>query len=253
MSVAWSPDGAEIATGSYFPDVLVWDPMTGDLKRRLEGHDKWLEQVVYSPDGRYLASGDWGETFILWDAKTGDEIRRFAIKDALEIIGLSFHPTKPMLAAGSFLNGVAAVVSIDTGEIVKEVRPNNPMFAAYSPDGRYIAFAGDGEGARINVFDAESLESVAKFQGHEKCVVALSFTDDGSKMLSCADDGTVRLWDFPSGKPLKVWDYGHYWVVFCSMIPGRDRFLTADTDGAVRLFRSIGTSRSKNTTCTTTG
>lgn len=65
-SVAFSPDGKLLASGSYDKTVRVWDIQTADLKLTLKGHDDVVESVAFSPDGT-LASASADKTVKLWE------------------------------------------------------------------------------------------------------------------------------------------------------------------------------------------
>ena len=59
-SVAYSPDGNTIASGSEDQTVYLWDATTGALLNAFTGHTDWIESVAYSPDGTTIASGSGG-------------------------------------------------------------------------------------------------------------------------------------------------------------------------------------------------
>jgi WD40 repeat protein len=67
-SVAFSPGGRYIASGSVDETVKVWDAVSGQCLRTLEGHKGSVASAAFSPDGRYIASSDFrGATVKLWE------------------------------------------------------------------------------------------------------------------------------------------------------------------------------------------
>ena len=66
-SVAFSPDGKYIASGSWDNTIKLWNVETGECLRTFKGHANVVLSVAFSPDGRYIASGSWDSTIKLWD------------------------------------------------------------------------------------------------------------------------------------------------------------------------------------------
>ncbi|KIK66981.1 hypothetical protein GYMLUDRAFT_915410 [Collybiopsis luxurians FD-317 M1] len=75
QSVAFSPDGKRIVSGSGDETVRIWNAETGTpIGEPLQGHTDWVRSVAFSPDGKRIVSGSGDKTVRIWNAETGTPI-----------------------------------------------------------------------------------------------------------------------------------------------------------------------------------
>jgi len=102
--VAFSRDGRDVAVGEVTDspqDVVLLDPETGKVRKRLTGHRSGVSALAFSPDGHSLASAGVDRCIKLWNLAGGDE--RASLSDGVgPVRSMSFSVDGAWLAfAGS--------------------------------------------------------------------------------------------------------------------------------------------------------
>ena len=74
-SVAFSPDGKHIVSGSYDQTIHVWNAKTGEaVAGPFKGHSDWIMSVAFSPDGQHIVSGSYDQIIYVWGTMTGNVV-----------------------------------------------------------------------------------------------------------------------------------------------------------------------------------
>ncbi len=204
-SVAWSPDGKLLATGSWDNYARLWDPATGKLARDIQPQQGWVWNVAFSPDGKLLATaGDHRtKTVRLWDVATGKPVRTFE-GHTNQIRGLAFSPDGKSIASASH-DGTVRLWETDTGKELRQIAagPGIIMYSvAFSPDGKQLATTDGGSSVRLWEAETGKVAGTLDSGGGAASVRCAAYSKDGKQLIAGAEGGNVRVWDVASGRQL---------------------------------------------------
>jgi WD40 repeat protein len=199
-SLAFTPDGKLLASGSWDRTIKLWDVATGLELRSFTGHSDRITSVVFSPDGKMLASGSLDRTINLWNVTTGAKLRSFATR--LPVRSVAFSPDGNTIASGGE-DETIKLWDVATGvkhRSLEELGSDSSFSVAFSPDGQMIA-SGSSNGT-ITLWGVASGKKLREFTGLSKRSLSLVFNSDGKMLASAGDDKIIKLWDVATGVAL---------------------------------------------------
>ena len=209
-SIAFSPNGKTLVSGSSDKAVRVWDVATGQpIGHPFQGHEAAVTSVAFSPDGQTLVSGSVDQTVRLWDSITGQLIRPPLQGHEDVIRSVAISPVR--VATPSGLGYIIVSGSSDktvrlwalaTGQPIEQPFQGHEAAVtsvACSPNGEIIVSGSSDKTLRL--WDAKTGQPIRQpLQGHEALSVA--FSPDGKIIVSGDGDDTLRLWDATTGQPI---------------------------------------------------
>ncbi len=272
LALAFSPDGALLASGSQDDTIVLWDVETGvSFESPLKGHAGDVTELLFHPDGHVLYSAGRDKKINVWrlteharaasdaaarqepravgasaEADVDSSTRQLATLDGLP---LAAHQGSPVSV--SFDRTGRDILRLSADGVMRQPTTasalaghSRPVFdVAFSPDGKWLA-----SGARdksIIVWNVASRKADGKpltldipgRPAKKQDVYGLAFSPDGKVLASGTQDNLVVLWDLEARKPLFAPLKGHKnLVVRVAFSPDGKTVASASFDGTVWLW-----------------
>ena len=194
-SVAFSPDGKTLASGSYDTTIRLWDVATGKTLNTLTGHTKTVTNVAFSPDGKILASGSSDTTIRLWDVATG-ETRHTLSNPDYYVNSVAFSPDGKILASN--YGDTIRLWDVAAGEIRHTLTDTgSARNITFSPDGKTLTWTSASGDATVRLWDVATGE--IRHTLTDTHFYNFAFSPDG-KTLVGSSRAEIHLWDVATGE-----------------------------------------------------
>uniref|UniRef100_A0A1B6GE01 NLE domain-containing protein n=1 Tax=Cuerna arida TaxID=1464854 RepID=A0A1B6GE01_9HEMI len=173
ISVKFSPNGRQLASGSGDTTVRFWDVDTQTPHHTCSGHRNWVLCIAWSPDSQRLVSACKNGIILCWDAATGKQLGSPMTGHKQWVTDLTWQPY--------------------------HADPECRMFASSSKDGD------------VRVWDSVLCRCVRVLTSHTRCVSALRWGGSGL-IYSASQDRTIKVWRAEDGVMCRTLEGHAHWV-----------------------------------------
>jgi len=209
-SLAFSPKGNMLVSGSYDEAVFLWDVRTARLMRSLPAHSDPVSGVDFVRDGTLVASCSSDGLVRIWDTSTGQCLKTLVHEDREPVTSVRFSPNGKFVLAAT-LDSCVRLWNYVEGRCVKTYQGHknqkysiNVCFGTYGPDAdedqdeqenQTWAFAACGsEDGKTLLWDVSSKEVLQILQGHDGVVLSVDVSPHEQMIVTGGADKTIKVW-----------------------------------------------------------
>ena len=233
-SVAFSPDGEQLAAVTKGNEIRVWRVNDSMPMLAWVAHHRWASSLSFSSYGNVLASGGGDRAVRLWNTQNGRHLATLE-GHTRDVVSVCFSPNSNVLASGS-MDRTVRMWDVHTGQCLHILQGHTSEVTSvcFSSDGDVVATASNDSTVRL--WDVHNCECLRVLQGHTGSVWSICFSPDGSMLASTGEDQTVRLWDVHTGQCLHIWKEHRNDVWSVCFSPDDNVLASGSSDQTVRLW-----------------
>ena len=193
-SLAWSPGGSQLASGSLDRSVRLWKPGQAEASLIIQKHKLGVQTVAWEPAGTQIASGGRDNSIQIYSATDGNLNQTFTSQN--EVISRVAWSRDGANLFVSTLGGGLQKITLRDKTIEQKGTKAAFRSLALSPDGRYLALGADG--GYIAILTLPELRRLHVARIHKGSIRTLAWSSDSMQLASGGIDKTIQIFDISS-------------------------------------------------------
>ncbi|GAQ10342.1 vegetative incompatibility protein HET-E-1 [Aspergillus lentulus] len=231
ISVAFSPDGQLVASGSSDTTIQIWNAKTKAVQRVLDSHIELVFSLAFSRDGTLLASGST-KTIFVWSHHTGQVIKTLEGHGDL-VHSVAFSRDDKMLISGSHDNSVR-IWDVQTGKLLRILEGHTAAVRCVVVSA-HSQVASCGDDGTIRTWDANTGALRHILTPDLEIIRSISFSPDG-KFVAAAAGATLQIWDVDHGQLQEIFQRDSIRASSVDFSPTGQRLAVGFRDGIVQIW-----------------
>ena len=205
-TVAFSPNGKRLVSGSLDLTMRLWNTSTGKLIRTREEHTAPVNSVAFSANGkRFWSASHENNTIRSWHTRDGGRWSSESSTSEVDLITIvcSYRGgVKATVLSGVPQQCLVEVPRLGTWRITTGHEDLVNVLTLY-PDGKTLATGSIDKTIEVwNNTDTD--KPLYRLIGHTESITAIDFSVDAKRLASASSDKTVRLWDLATGQAIQI-------------------------------------------------
>lgn len=217
FSVDFNSTGTQLVSASWDKSAIVWSLSSQPPQAILTlSHDSQVYSADFSGDDQYIVTGQNNGYVTVWDAKTGQELRSFLpVGEKKTVQQVQFNLDASLIVVQFREHNELVLVDTLTGQVEMILRGHADIIRDFdfNPQGDRLVSVGDD--AKIILWDlspgiADSKRKLPyDFSDHLATIFSITFSGDGSKILSAGADGIIKVWQVSYPGDQETWELAY--------------------------------------------